>query len=432
MELASATTPAAAQIGAILILAPAGGLTRREVTSALAERIVGVPRLRQRLRRTPVGCGRPIWVDDPAFDIVNHVNEVACPRPGDRGSLLAVAADLVGRPLPPERPLWSATLVTDLCGDSVALVLILHHVLADGMGGLAVLANLVDGAPKHAFREFPQVQPRAASLFKDAMRARLQGIARLSDHTKRVRRAAVDLSRRSRPPRAPHCSLNDPVGPHRCLSVVHTNLDDLHIAARKHGATINDAALTAITGALARYLHERHEDVGHFVLSIPVSSRDATTADQLGNHLGVMLVVAPVTPLTPGQRLEATAAATRTAKHASRGSSAEMLVPAIRFLAAIRLLNYLTRRQRIATTFVTNLRGPDHHLAFLNSTVSEIIPINGTSGNVRASFGVFSYAGILSVTVVTDSDLAGELPGLTALLQTELDELSATAREDRP
>ena len=112
MELASATTPAAAQIGAILMLAPSRGLGLGEVRSALADRIVGVPRLRQRLRRTPIGCGRPIWVDDPAFDIVNHVNEVVCPPPGDRTSLLAVVADLVGRRLPPDRPLWSATFVT--------------------------------------------------------------------------------------------------------------------------------------------------------------------------------------------------------------------------------------------------------------------------------------------------------------------------------
>ena len=65
MERASATTPAAAQIGAILILTPASGLDLGVVRSALAERVVGVRRLRQRLRRTPIGCGRPIWIDDP-------------------------------------------------------------------------------------------------------------------------------------------------------------------------------------------------------------------------------------------------------------------------------------------------------------------------------------------------------------------------------
>jgi hypothetical protein len=99
-------------------------------------------------------------------------------------------------------------------------------------------------------------------------------------------------------------------------------------------------------------------------------------------------------------------------------------------LAAIRLLNFLTKRQRIATTFITNLRGPEHHLEFLDTTISEIIPVNGTSGNVRASFGVFSYAGTLTITVVADGDLAGDLPELAALLQNELDELGAIAVRD--
>ena len=425
MELASATTPAAAQIGAILILTPASGLDLGVVRSALAERVVGVSRLRQRLQRTPLGCGRPIWIDDPAFDIANHVNEIVCPPPGDRGELLGVVAELVSRRLSPERPLWSATLVTGLDENAVALVLIFHHVLADGMGGLAVLANLVDGAPAPAACEFPRDPPQTMSLIADVMRARWRSLVHLPDSIRRVRAAAAELGTRTA--RAPRCSLNRPVGQRRRLAVVRTNLDELHRAAGEHGATINDAAVTAITGALARYLHERHEDVDRFVLSIPVSNRTAATADRLGNQVGVMLLVAPVTTGTTGDRLEAMAAATRVRKQAQRGASAEILVPVLRFLAAIRVLKFLTDHQRIATTFVTNLRGPEHHLTFLNTTVSEFIPVNGTSGNVGASFGVFSYAGTLTITVVVDAELAGELPELAALLQNELDELCLSA-----
>ena len=424
MELASATTPAAAQIGAILILTPAG-VDLGAVRSALADRIVGVRRLRQRLQRTPIGCGRPIWIDDPTFDVVNHVNEIVCPPPGDRRELLGVVADLVSRRLSPERPLWSATLVTGLDENAVALVLIFHHVLADGMGGLAVLANLVDGAPAPAACEFPRDPPQTMSLIADVMRARWRSLVHLPDSIRRVRAAAAELGTRTA--RAPRCSLNRPVGQRRRLAVVRTNLDELHRAAGEHGATINDAAVTAITGALARYLHERHEDVDRFVLSIPVSNRTATTADRLGNQVGVMLVVAPVTTGTAGDRLEAMAASTRVRKHAQRGASAELLVPVLRFLAAIRVLKFMTRHQRIATTFVTNLRGPEHHLGFLDATVSEIIPVNGTSGNVRVGFGVFSYAGTLTITLVADSELAGDLPELAALLQHELDELCDSA-----
>jgi len=353
-----------------------------------------------------------------------------CPPPGDRRELLAVVADLVSRRVPPERRLWSATLVTGLDDDAVALVLIFHHVLADCMGGLAVLANLVDSGPTPPEREFPRNPPRTTSLIADVLRARLRSVVQLPESIQRPRAAAGELGASSRTARAPRCSLNRPVGRGRCVDVVHTNLHDLHIAAGEHGATINDAALTAITGALARYLHERHEDVDHFVLSIPVSNRTDASEVQAGNQVGVMLVGAPVRSGTARERLESMAAATRVRKHAQRGASAEILVPVFRFLAAIRLLKFLTTHQRIVTTFITNLRGPAHHLEFLNTTVSEIIPVNGTSGNVRASFGVFSYADTSTITVVADTGLAGDLPELAELLQDELDELDAMAHED--
>jgi hypothetical protein len=75
---------------------------------------------------------------------------------------------------------------------------------------------------------------------------------------------------------------------------------------------------------------------------------------------------------------------------------------------------------------VTNLRGPDSRLAFLGASIDEIIPVNSTSGNVQVAFGVFSYAGTLTVTVVADADLVGDLPRLVAWLQEELDGVGAT------
>ena len=84
MELATATTPAAGQVGAVLVLASVRPLDLDVVRSTLADRIAGVPRLRQRLCPLPLGCGRPIWVDDASFDIANHVNDVRCTMPGDR------------------------------------------------------------------------------------------------------------------------------------------------------------------------------------------------------------------------------------------------------------------------------------------------------------------------------------------------------------
>jgi diacylglycerol O-acyltransferase / wax synthase len=423
MELATATTPAAGQVGAVLVLASVPPLDLDVVRSTLADRIAGVPRLRQRLCPMPLGCGRPIWVDDASFDIANHVNEVRCTMPGDRSALLAVAADLVARRLPPDLPLWSASLVTGLAEDTAALVLIFHHVMADGIGGLAVLANLVDGAPSSVAGDFPRAPPSRTRLFADAMRWRMRSVAHLQDGIRRVRDAAAELGAGARMPRAPRCSLNRPVGPRRCLAVAQTSLDAVHAAAHQHGASVNDAVLAAITGAVAKFLHEQREEVDHFVVSIPISGREVATAARLGNEVGVMPVTLPATGAV-GARIEAIAAITRARKQVPRAASVALLAPALRVLAATRTLNWFTTHQRMVTTFVTNLRGPDSRVAFMEATVTEIIPVNGTSGNVRVAFGVFSYAGSLTVTVVGDASIANGLPSLVASLQAELDGLS--------
>ena len=143
------------------------------------------------------------------------------------------------------------------------------------------------------------------------------------------------------------------------------------------------------------------------------------------NQVGVMLVEVSVGTGTPGERVESVAAATGDRKQGASGAPAALLAPAFRVLAALRLLDWLTRHQRLVTTFVTNLRGPEQHVALLGSTVTEIIPVNAVSGNVRVAFGVFSYAGALNVTVVADSGFADDLAHLVALLETELDGISA-------
>jgi hypothetical protein len=297
--------------------------------------------------------------------------------------------------------------------------------MADGMGGRAVLANLVDGAPAPVAGKFPRPAPRRTTLFIDAMHSRVCSLAHLPDGIRRVRGAAAELGAGARMPRAPRCSLNRPVGPRRCLAVAGTGLDAVHVAARQHGASVNDAVVAAITGALAQFLHERGEDVDHLVVSIPVSGRESATAARLGNEIGVMPVTVSVTDQL-GVCMEAIAAITRARRQKTHAASAAVLAPAFRILAATRALGWFTRHQRMVTTFVTNLRGPDSRVAFLEASVEEMIPVNSTGGNVQVAFCVFSYAGTLTVTLVADADLAGDLPPLVASLQKELDGIGAT------
>jgi hypothetical protein len=206
------------------------------VRGVIADRVRGVPRMRQRLVDAPFGCGRPFWIDDPRFDVREHVRSIRCAAPGDEQALLAAVAGAVTMPLPRTRPLWSATLVTGLAEGRSALVMVFHHVLADGIGGLAVLARLVDGLPGAPDPGFRAPSPRRHDLLSDAWRSRLHALGRLPAGTRRLRAGAAELGAggTGRPPR---CSLNRPTGRRSALAVARVDLAPVVAAARprRHG-----------------------------------------------------------------------------------------------------------------------------------------------------------------------------------------------------
>ena len=189
--------PAPMNIGAVLVVEGGSSVGLEAVRAVLAARVPRVRRLRQRLVRTPPGCGRPVWVDDAAFDVARQVEEIRLPastsRPEDDGpktdplhfpgsDVLDAAAAVMCTRLSRDRPLWSARWVTELPDGDAALVLVVHHCLADGLGGLAVLAALADdGADRDVplSDTFPAAAPSVASLAGEAWQSRLAAWRRL-------------------------------------------------------------------------------------------------------------------------------------------------------------------------------------------------------------------------------------------------------------
>jgi WS/DGAT/MGAT family acyltransferase len=413
------------QVAGILLLDGGPAFDLRIAEATLAERIEGVPRLRQRLVSAPPGCGRPVWIDDAGFDITRHVRQLPCPASGDEQALLDVGVRLVADPLPHSRPLWSAAFVTGLAGDRVALVLVLHHVLADGIGGLAVLDVLVDTVTPEPLtgvpvQEFPRRPPSTAELAVDAWRSRVRALSRLPTVWRRVR-ASVAAAGGLRPGRAAGCSLLRPAGPRRRLAVVRADLAPLRAAAHRTGGTVNDVVLAAVAGALHAVLEHRGESVDAFVISVPVAIRRSATVGQLGNRVSPMLVSVPGDGAVEG-RVRLVAAQTRVRKAAATEVLPPALIgPVFRVAARLGLVHRYMCRQRQLHTLVTNLHGPDRPLTFAGAPVDDLIPVAlGDPGNATVSFDVLSYAGTLSITVVADPDHVPDLPLLAAALQAEL------------
>ena len=417
MSLASERGSTPMQVGAVLILDASVGLDPGLVADAIAQRIAAVPRLRQRLVKVPLGCGRPVWVDDRDFAISHHFSVVPCP-PGDEGAVLRVAAAMLRTRLPRDRPLWAAKLVTDTGQGGAALIVVFHHVLADGIGGLAVLASLVDGAAEVRDVAFPRRMPPPYQLAVEAVTGRMRSVGKLPATLGRLRGGVSQLRPMFGAPQA-RTSLNTPTGPRTGFATVQVDLSQVRSAAHAYRATVNDVVLSAIAVALHRLLALRGEGVDQFVISVPFSARREASASDLGNQSGVIPILVPGVG-DAEQRLRSLAARTRAAKRSQRGASTALLSPFFRLLAAAGLYRWFIDRQRMIHTFVTNLRGPERRLSFLQCPVTGIIPLGVATGNVTVSFAVLSYAGTLTITLCADPDTCPDLFELRDALEEEV------------
>ncbi len=121
------------------------------------ERIHLVPPLRRRVVRVPFGLHHPVWVEDPHFELDYHLRRASLPAPGGPAELAAFVADLAGRPLDQNSPLWEMHVVEGLESGHVAVVPKVHHALFDGASGVEVVASFLDSAP------VPRVAARSAA-----------------------------------------------------------------------------------------------------------------------------------------------------------------------------------------------------------------------------------------------------------------------------
>ena len=412
ITLGSDVGPVPMNVGALLFVAGDGDVDAATVEATFTRRLTSIRRLQQRLATPRRGLGRPYWVDDSDFDVRAHVARVRCPSPGGHDAALAIAVDAVTRPLPRSRPLWRAVVVTGLIDDHTGLVLVLHHVVADGIGGLAVLARLVDGADPAGPADDTAAPPRGR--FVDRVSERFRTLRRLPHRVARIRGGWAELGR-GRGGWAPRCSLNAATGPRRRVVTVDVGLNGVRAAGRRSGATVNDVLLVAVTGALAELLRERKEFPQELVVSVPVSARSSATSGHLGNQVGVMPVRVPLVG-SFRERLTTVSGVTRVQKMRTRGTSSALIGPLFRILAALRLFRWFVDRQRLVNSFLTNLPGPPGQLVIAGAPITGITPITVTAGNVGVAFAALSYAGTLTVTIIVDPDVVPEVRELAAAL----------------
>jgi diacylglycerol O-acyltransferase / wax synthase len=413
---------------------PDGRLRLDEVRQQLAGRLELVPRLRQRVLCPRVGQGLPLWVDDPAFDLANHIRAVHLPAPGGKRELLRLCDQLCLQLLNRTRPLWELWLVTGLAQGRVGLVLKLHHTLADGLAAVQIAGLLLDSTAEAPSPTPPPWQPRPApsgwALLADNLRGRAAGLAaalawlghpgKLAAQARALAgagRLAAGGRRHQR-----RSLLRRPVGGRRRLAVVRTQLALVKDVAHAHGATVNDLLLAAVTGGLRALLLARDVPTDGLTLyaSVPVALRAPADTAALGNQVGLMIVPLPVGEPDPVQRLQHITQATRERKR--RPERLASLRP-VGSLTILRALNRYSRHQHIVDLFVTNVPGPQRPLYLLGARLLEAFPVVQVAGNVPLSVAALSYDGQLNIGIQSDPEGCPDLDVFADGLRQSLEEL---------
>jgi WS/DGAT/MGAT family acyltransferase len=335
MFIYSDTPATPMEVAYACILNPAtapDGYSFEGIRRNLTERLPGLVPFRRRLMAVPLGLDHPRWVDDPDFDLDNHLHHAALPEPGGEKEFAELVAAIMGQSLCPEQPPWEMHVIEGLAGGKIGLVSKVHHSAIDGVAGAQLLAQLLDltaeGRPVVETCQpwSPPALPSRTRLMADAMPNLLASPVRTWRALREVGRTAVRLARRaadgasgpvSIPLFAPD-TFDAPVVPDRIVAFAELDLAAINEIRQCFGVTINDVVLAICSGALRQHLTPQEQRDGPLVAIVPVSVRVPEGDEAFGNRLSAMFVPLANDREDPRERIEAIAASSARTKAQER------------------------------------------------------------------------------------------------------------------
>ncbi len=428
-----------------------------EFLDSIRGRLHLVPRYRQKLTFPRFESGRPLWVDDPSFNLEYHVRQTALPRPGAESQLMRLTARIVSQQLDRTKPLWELCMIegvepaTPGGAHRFALISKSHHALIDGVSGIDLATVLFDLAPvppeiPHPDERWsPEPVPSAAGVLASgalgAVRAGIGGVTRgLGVLAKpaavlgEIREAAEGIGEivwAGLNP-APETPLNVPIGPHRRFVGVRSELRDFKLVKDTFGGTVNDVVLAAVSGSLREFLRTRGVRTEGLELRalVPVSIRAAHEHGQFGNRIAALRGPLPVYVEDPVARLRAVRAGMDDLKKSKQAVGAEALASVQSFapptlLAQASRLNFSTR---LFNLIVTNVPGPQVPIYTRGREMQDVFPVAFLPEDHALAIAIMSYNGKVNFGLLGDYDALPDLQTLADGIEQSLAELVALAK----
>jgi WS/DGAT/MGAT family acyltransferase len=413
----------------------------KDVVQAWAAR---VEPLQWQLLAPRAGVGRPWWVSRPRLDMEYHVQRTTAPAPGGDEQLAATIGELFESPLDRDRPAWQIWYVEGLADGKIALVLKIHHAVADGGASVRLLETIYGNdpnAPLPAPCEAPEDEqrPGAATWFPQVGRVQLTSWGKFPSIIGRTAHVTSVIRARRKAGKpgyaeaftAPAMKFNEPLSPGRSFAYRRVDMAEVKRVAKAYGVTVNDVFLSICAGALREYL-QTQGDLDHetpLTAVVPVSMRPSGEEVEWGNHVARWNVELATQIADPVERLTAIATSTRNAREvqAERDDSLQhdWMEYWPLFWVYSRVLPIAGARATKRPMFsliASNMRGPKQ-LYLGGAPIEQLISTGPLVFPMGLNFTGWSYEKDMTICVLACSDhipqtfdIADHLPAMLAEL----------------
>jgi diacylglycerol O-acyltransferase / wax synthase len=405
-----------------------------DVRARMAALVDAVPRLRSCVAMRPFGCRREFVVDD-GFDLDSHLHRTSLPAGATLRHVLDLAQTMASAGFDAERPPWEAVMVEGVDGSSAALVVKLHHALVDGVGGVAVLAHLLDHAGRPSPERDPVTggrgkRPRPVFLRHVPTPRRMGEVALYScGHPLRqmenVVATATSVARLLAPAGRPLSPLMTKRSDRRGCEVLDLDPQVLRGAARAMGGTLNDVFVASVVLGLARY-HERHGvRIDGLRALMPINVR--ASGDPLaGNHFVPARFIVPVytDPARCVREVHAIAASWKTAPGLAMNEVLATGLDALPDPVVTALWGSMLKGDDFC---VTNVPGPAFEAYLAGSRISQMYAFAPPSG-AATNVSLITLPDRACVGIVTDVEAIPDSAELADCLAEGFDDVGGLRR----
>ncbi|PIE40918.1 MAG: wax ester/triacylglycerol synthase family O-acyltransferase [Gammaproteobacteria bacterium] len=382
--------------------------------------------------------GKDYWQKDPYFSLENHVISTGFPHDGDKHTLQEVASKIISTPLDFDKPLWCVHEIGHYQTGS-ALVIRIHHCIADGMSLVRLIMSLTDDTAD-ASTELCISKPTggAGTNHHESLRDLISHPSHMIETALHGLSGAEELAAITLRSGDPETSLQGHLSGHKTAAWADPfPLADVKRIGKKFNATVNDVLMAAATGVLRTHLLRQGEIVTSdktIHAAVPFNLRPVDSPiDELGNQFGLVLVPLPIGIDNPLTRLKNVKAGMEKLKHSYQAHVFFFLLQLLGKGPSILEQTALDLLSKKASVVMTNVPGPKKPLYLAGAKLAQPLAWVPQSGNIGIGLSILSYNDTVQFGFIADTNLISDASGITELfiqefhnLETLIDQNTAT------